>query len=705
MTAALAEAFDPFMAAAPPTVHDFCSDTLVHGFGDLWNPPGLTNFLGCAQVDLDPVAVRSVSFPPYAMGELATGHLFLDDRLFTALGVPVSVTWRPDQVHRSAQWDELLVETRTVVPMGETAVVVRITVTNTGGQSRAVPIRLALRSGITKKVARWTEPSPPWEEDNLLLVDPERVALVWSAQRSPAAVVQGGIPRADSCDAHGLRWEPVIPAGGAWEATYVLTIGEDIGQALGTYDVLAADPAGHVRRAEQEWDAEIAAVFTAGNDRYSGHLPLLVTSDPDLRRVWLMGVMGVVYFKRDNPYSVMGRTYDTLMPRYWQALTFLWDYSLSSLVHSLLDPDVMRRYLEHWISTDVHTHMGTEWLTGQPVGVWYAVNDYAMCQTIDAYVRATGNTAWLANELPGPGGEPLSVVGHLDHYACNWRRFRSESGLANYGGIGNLLECVSTYVNEVASLNGANVWMLRKAAEVATFLGDEVAALWYSTEADVLAVDLQQLYAEGQGWWHSRQPDGRLVAVRHCYDFSTLAATIPDDLSDTQRSEMVAFFVRELQTPTWMRALSDRDTDASYSVRPDHQWTGAYPAWPPSAAAALYRFGRADLAASWIHGLAKSANQGPFGQSHFADGVLPAEAGGALKAPAELPWINDWTCSANGAWVDLIIRSVFGVQWGLDGEVTAAPQLDGLDPGARLVGLQVQGRTWDVDSSGAYERT
>ena len=700
MTAVVEQA----LLVEPPTVQDFCSDTLIHGFGDLWNPPGLTNFLGCAQVDLDPVALRSVSFPPYAMGELSTGHLFLDGRLFTALGVPVSVTWRPDQVHRSALWDGLLVETRTVVPMGATAVVVQIMVTNTGDQSRAVPIRLALRSGITKKVARWSEPSPPWEEDNLLHVDLERVALVWSAQHSTAAVVQGGLPLADSCDAHTLRWDPVIAAGAAWEATYVLAIGDDVEQALATYDALAAAPGAHVLRAEREWDAEIAAVFTPGNDRYSGHLPMLVTADADLRRVWLMGVMGVVYFKRDNPYSVMGRTYDTLMPRYWQALTFLWDYSLSSMVHSLLDPDVMRRYLEHWIATDVHTHMGTEWLTGQPVGVWYAVNDYAMCQTIDAYVRATGDTAWLAHELPGPAGEPLSVVGHLDHYACNWRRFRSESGLANYGGIGNLLECVSTYVNEVASLNGANVWMLRKAAEVATFLGDEIAALWYSTEADVLAVDLQQLYAEGDGWWHSRQPDGRLVAVRHCYDFSTLAATIPDDLSDKQRGEMVAFFVRELQTPTWMRALSDRDTDASYSVRPDHQWTGAYPAWPPSAAAALYTFGRADLASEWIHGLARSANQGPFGQSHFADGVLPPEAGGALKAPAELPWINDWTCSANGAWVDLVVRSVFGVHWGLDGEVTAAPQLEGLDPQARLVGLTVQGRTWDVDSSGAHER-
>ncbi|GAC1442908.1 MAG: hypothetical protein NVSMB55_14940 [Mycobacteriales bacterium] len=690
-------------AAVLPSVDDFASDALVHRFGDLWNPPGLTNFLGCAQVDLDPVALRSISFPPYAMGEAVTANLFLDDRLFSALGVPVTTRWRPDRVVREAEWDSLQVRTTTVVPFGAMAVVVRLVITNAGGYPRVVPIRLALRSGVTMQQARWSQPAPPGENDNDLDLDHRRGALVWSARRSSAVVVQGGVPRADHHDAHGLRWSPVIPVGGSWTASYLLVIDSDADAALRTYDSLAADPT-VIERTRAGWDAELAAVFTPGNDRYSGHLPLLVTSDPDLRRVWLMGVIGVVYFKRDNPHSVLGRTYDTLMPRYWQSLTFLWDYSLSALVHSLLDPTVMRRYLEHWISTDVHTHMGTEWLTGEPVGVWYAVNDYAMCTTLDAYVRATGDIAWLSRELPGPGGMPLSVVGHLDRYACNWRRFRSESGLANYGGIGNLLECVSTYVNEVASLNAANVWMLRTAAEVARFLGDDLAPLWYEAEADILAADLNQLYAEGTGHWYSRQRDGSLIPVRHCYDFSTVAATIADDLTPRQRTEMVDFFVRELQTPTWMRALSDRDTDASYSVRPDHQWTGAFPAWPPSAAAALYRFGRADLASSWIHGLARSANQGPFGQAQFADGVVPAEAGGAAKAPSELPWITDWTCAANGSWVDLVVTSVFGVRFGLDGAVTASPQLAGLDPSARLLGLTVQGRTWDVDAAGAHER-
>jgi hypothetical protein len=35
---------------------------------------------------------------------------------------------------------------------------------------------------------------------------------------------------------------------------------------------------------------------------------------------------------------VIGRTFDTLMPRYWAGVTFLWDYYLSTRVHTLLEP-------------------------------------------------------------------------------------------------------------------------------------------------------------------------------------------------------------------------------------------------------------------------------------------------------------------------------------------------------------------------------
>ena len=92
-----------------------------------------------------------------------------------------------------------------------------------------------------------------------------------------------------------------------------------------------------------------------------------------------LGALGVVYFKRSNADSVVGRTYDTLMPRYWQTTTFLWDYALSSTVHALLDPQVMRTHLERVEAHDIHACYGP---SGSPVSrsACGTVNDHAMAR-------------------------------------------------------------------------------------------------------------------------------------------------------------------------------------------------------------------------------------------------------------------------------------------------------------------------------------
>jgi hypothetical protein len=414
-------------------------------------------------------------------------------------------------------------------------------------------------------------------------------------------------------------------------------------------------------------------------------------------KIYHTGILGVIYFKRDNPASVYGRAYDTLMPKYWQTVTFLWDYHLSSTVHALLDPQVMRKYLERWMLLDIHEHFGTEYLTGGPTGNWYSVNDYAMTRMMYDYLTWSGNHSWLQKEIPGENGvSKQRVIDYLDRYVNNWKQFKTESGLADYGGINNLLECVSTYIHEVASLNAANVFNLRTAAGIFSMLGEERKSAGYRKEANALVKKLQQLYVDGKGFWHTRFPGGKLVEVRHCYDFITILNTIANDLTAKQKAEMTDFFKRELQTPRWMHALSCADENVMFSARPDHQWNGAYPAWPPQAVAGLYRIGEADLAFRWLKGLAKSANQGPYGQAHFAEGAIEPEAGGARKAPPEYPYMTDWLCSSNGSWASLVIESIFGVRATQDKGISASPQFSDLDPGAELRNLRYQGKLYHV---------
>jgi hypothetical protein len=493
-----------------------------------------------------------------------------------------------------------------------------------------------------------------------------------------------------------FRYRLGLDRGRRWQTALAISIGDDIAHLKSEAQEVVHSADDQIRNSEQYWNDELRSIFTPGNDRYSGHLPVLETDDTQIRKLYWMGAAGLACFKRESPHSAVGRSYDTLMPRYWSTLQCIWDYFLSSPAHVLLDPATMRDSLERWMQVDLHRHFGTEYLNGAAIGPWYAINDSAMASMIHRFATWTGDSNWLRKEVGG-----RQVSNHALGYAKAWRALQGGSGLAAFGDEYNLLECVGSYVHEVASLNAASIDALRRAADMLEHLGVPSEAGDLRSEAADLLGSLRHLYVEDKGFWNARMPDGSTRPVRHAFDLMTVLNSIPGDLTPTERAEMVAFFLREIKTETWMRALSAADNDVLFSVRPDHQWTGAYAAWPSETAKGLCRIGRADLASQWMQGLAESSNQGPFGQAHMADGVISLEAGGAAKSTYEHPYINDWASSSSGSWVSAVIEGLFGVTVGFDGP-SATPGVDHFDRKARLAGLRIQGQLFSVDREGIH---
>ncbi|MFE7407543.1 hypothetical protein [Isoptericola sp. NPDC057559] len=691
-----------------PTVEDLASDLVVDRFDDMVNPPGLTNHWATAQVDHDVLAVRSLNVPPVSQGDSISGQLYLGGRLVRSFGRPVEVRWRPDRVERRTVVDGWDVRTVTVCPPGEPGVAVQVEVTDTTGAPRELRLGAWLDSTVTCAADPWLAGAPPQARNALERLGARRLGRPadGSAVSVQGLVDEHGAPVDDGTSDRVAEVVRDVPAGGTVRLALVHTVARGRDEALAAFDRVAADVPGAVEASRRTWDAEIEALFTPGNDEFGGCLPRLVTTDDALRRLYWWGAVGVLWFRRDNPASVLGRTYDTLMPRYWQTTTFIWDYSLSSMVHALLDPHVMRRQVEHWVGLDIEKHFGTEWLTGGPVGYWYSVNHYAMTRLVHDYLRLHGDHGLLDAEVTTPDGRTSTMGDEVRAWATAWHRLRSGtgSGLADYGDVDNLLECVSSYVHEVASLNAANVWNLRTAAGISDLQGRADDAARLRAEAADLLPKVLDLGVPGEGFFHARQPDGSLVQTRHCYDFATVGTTIAADVPADRRDAMVEFFVRELRTPSWMRALSPWDDDAGWSVRADHQWNGAYPAWPADSARAAIALGHPEVVLEWLPGLARSANQGPPGQAHFVEEAEEPIGGGARKTPPQLPYIIDWSCSSAGAWCELVLAGVFGVEVDLDGTVTAGGCVVELDPEARLEGLVVQGRTYDVVGGEVRER-
>jgi hypothetical protein len=696
-----------------PTVNDLTSEPLVHRFGDVFSPPALTNFRGTLQSAVDITAIRCLSFPPFSFSDSfpplswadsVTGSLFIDGCYFMATGEPISFVWRPDRVFRRAVYGGLALASETILPIGRMAALVKLRVENRTDERRSVSLRFGLKSTVTVSVSGWSEAIAPAEHDNDVEVDDARSALLFRARSSSAVSLQGLLPRADAVDDKGAVLRREIESGEHFDVYYLNVIDDDEADAQRVYDEIARDPEAEFALSESDWNAELTAVFTPGNDRFSGSLPRLETLNGALRSLYHQGVLALLYHKRESSVPERGRTYTTLMPRYWQTISWPWDYQLGSVAHVLLDPAIATKLVEHWMSTEIHQLMGTDWLTGEGVGEEYAVNDFALTKIAYDYVRWSGDRGWLAKAIIVPDGNTKQVAQRLLSYARHWEQLKGESGLADYGGRRNLLECVASYTHEVAGPNVANVFSLRCAAALLDLIGSNDDARQLRSDADGLLIEVRKLYIEGEGCWYARHPGDRLVPVRHAFDLLTVLNTISDELTDNQRTEMVRFFVQELQTATWMHAMSPRDTDAVFDIRPDHQWTGSYVAWPAETATGLLRIGEEQLVAGWLYGIAMTARQGPFGQAHFCEHLVATEAGGARKAPSEFPYLTDWACVGGAAWARTVLEGVFGLDATLTDGLKAEPRLDAFDPHARLVNVAYQGDLYTVDATGVHRQ-
>lgn len=691
-----------------PTCASMRSITMTHKFLDLYAWPGLTNQWGCAQASMDVTAVRSIAFPPFAQGEmnvaplgaggeLLTGVLYVDGEYFASTKTPIEFVWQPDRVERRSVYKGLELKSTMVVPFRTMSVAVKFTVSNMTKARRKTEIKFAINGGATKSVKPWNAAYSPGEYDNERTIDPGRNAVLCKSRHTEVYVLQGSSPKPKQLERSWIVYEFDLGPAESASIVFVNSLGESAAAVQRQYDAIVNDFDTAARATTEEWNRQLKAAFTPDNDVFSSHVPTLVTSDDSVKRIYHSAVMSALYFRRTSPHSVYGTTYVTLMPRYWETTTFLWDISLSAMLLSMLDPEILKRMMETWMQLDVYKHFGTEFLTGAGVGPWYSVNDYAMSRMAKEYLRWTGDRAWLDKVVNGK-----TVYETLLTYAEHWRSLdTNKHGLADYGGVTNLLEAVSSYVHEVAGLNAANVHNLRFAAELAEHKGDRTRAQAFRNEATELGKRVQELYVPGKGIWKCKLPDGTYNEVHHCYDFGVTLMTIGDLMSSSQKKEMVEFFKRELKTPTWMRALSTRDLDVTFSIRPDHQWTGAYCSWPALALSGLYVAGEGELAHEWMKGLARSAMQGPYAQANFAETFHPPEAnGGAIKTPSDQPYINDWACVSGCNYLEPIVDSLFGINAGLFGSITSKPQFGPFDGKAELRNINYQGKRYVADKNG-----
>jgi len=703
-------ALAPRALPAIPTLGSLASIRMPHGFMDLFNLPIAMNDWGYAQTVKSVSGLSAMAFPPYACcgipdvawspGYLRTCELFINGKFAALSDDPakaVTYQWFPHCVVREQSFDGLHIRTTMFLPADMRAVVENIEVRNQDSSTREFILEFDMRGAVTRKGSAWFN-ELPGEGDNRVTWSASQGRLTFAAQHSSAVCVQGIHPPARQLTGgRVLRYELELRSGEKQELHFVAAMAATALEAEGMHDRLQADFTPLEQQNEAAFDRLLQSAFTPGNSAFSGHLPQLKTGSETLWNLYHNGWKNLLTARRRSPDSAYGPTLLTLSGHVLPTLSFPWDTALSSLALALLDPQPLRQLVEVWFQRDMHRHLATDYISGEAIGPWYGVNDMAMLRCAQNYLRVTGDFAWLEKKV----GD-RNVLDHLYDRATYWKKLiKGSNGLADYGEISNLLEVVSTYLHEVAGMNAGNVSGMRFVAELFESGGRAQDAAKLRSEANDLADRINRvLYVRGKGWWRCGQPDGTFNEVRHCYDFLAVLDNMSQDLSENQKQEMAHFFWSQLASKKWMRALAAGDPDATWNVRPDHSCLGAYAAWPAMCAKGLLKIDNPATVAPWLSEVAKAGNQGPIGQAHFTEDVVPPLQGGACKASEDAPYIEDWCCVAGGAFTDLVIDSIFGVNFGLYDGLHAAPRLRKFDPGARLENVHYQGAEYSVDAAG-----
>jgi hypothetical protein len=462
-------------------------------------------------------------------------------------------------------------------------------------------------------------------------------------------------------DSGDLRFERMLEPGQSLDVHLVIAM-ETTEAARDTSLRLLDERDSLLPASEDLWRKTWRSAFDSADAAFSGELPDWNLPD-DLLPVAASSVLSAIQSRRTFRLLKGDPVYNISTPRRVEACFYPNDWALAGDLLATLDPGVAWKQLGMALKADIRQNNQVNLLTGQGgdafVSGWPYTVDVFNCFYVawQLWQRDGGKVDDLKNRvLTCPNGD-MSLLEVLEDLGLDWRKREvPELGLADYGPKEELLECVSTYAHVVAGLNAGAVWMLRRLSDVYRLINDTEKAESVSREADALATALTgRLYVTGKGYFRAMDPDGNAVEVRHCWDLGMVLFCMGPELPESMVREMVTFFRNELMTPGWIRALSPMDRDAATSGnRADHQYNGAYGAWPAQVAIGLLRVGERDLVLEWLSGLARTARQGPFGQAHYAEESYPETFGGATKVTEEVPQCCHWSNISGGLFWQLV---------------------------------------------------
>ncbi len=586
-----------------------------------------------------------------------------------------SCLWSAYQAQRRAQAGDLEVLSTNRLVMEDTIVLWRLKLTNTGSAEKSFQIDVAVDGTLNRTAAGLEIEAVALLDEvvdhfagggaRLRVVSPNSFGATDAKEKMTATYRFLDVPEAKATEP-AAQWTMILGPGESREIRFLMCATDVHGRRSPAADqaTSAAWFEAQWDRAKRVWEERWTAAFTPGNEFFSGNAPVLITEDGAIHEIYYRSVLTLLVLLRTNLWS--NRTFITSGERA-KGTVFYWDTSLFSTLFAMLEPKQMKEQLKLFLQQDPHASAVIIFKEQRPPSPkkliappgWdlrgYAANDLSIFRLTWSYLCVSQDMDFLQEKIADQ-----TVLERLRVLATDWKKLLRAPGdtLADYGEAQNLLECVPTYINKVASFNAADVWMMREFAGLLDVVGAPDEAREMRAEADAMVKAVMTLYIPGTGTWASLHRDGTRVQVRHCYDFATVGRFMAGDLPTRVRGEMVGFVERELLEEKWMRAQSILDVAATLSDRPDHGPMGAYDAWPAVTADAMCILGYWEEAISFLRRTQAAIYEGVYAQAHEFYGPTRTQYDAPVRIAQREGCMRE--CSGGGAFAESVIGTLFG---------------------------------------------
>lgn len=633
------------------------SDRSIISPGDLGMVNGHVTFRG--RVD-DVAKVDELYAPPYHSGD------FCLDVKFGGVNVAcTNYVWRPEVLTRSARLVEWGIVTRLYPLSGVRGAIMKIELTNHDDPVSSINVNFSI-SGSVGYQSRWdfNKPSESGIERGF------ETNGLYSIRNEKPSKVTVSLPSGAS---ESMRVYDV--ARGETRNFYVIF-------AIGAPDeadaIVAAarkDPEAAIASATAGWKKRVRSLVEK--------VPEFTCDNAALVALYNRSLIHLLLNEWDVDEFVVRPYYATGGMCGGCTCNYLWNYGGPFRMWPLLGAEACKAHIRAFLNLDLLHCYAFSPTDGAPLGPYYPINQEKMLFLIDAYVRESGDRAFLSETF-----KDKAIVRWAVDFALTHDDLTKDAVLADYGSAGmSHLELRRGYKYDgvMPDLNLRRVALLRIADGLCRIAGYDPGVDLLNRAAALKALVRTELWDSGEGWFRAICSDG-VPTIRWTMQMFKALGYGDGVLDSDVRTALVNHLMnpREFLGEYGIHSLSK--LDVAYDENDiDNGGPGACPSFSPAICDRLYRDGYATQANDILMRLTWLGEKLPYwGDSQYAD---------RMDYRRDTPL----QCDVEGACLaQTIIFGLFGISVADDFSVSVEPHLPSGVDSMSLKDVRVAGRRFDI---------